>query len=63
MQDTSVTLLLDLLIGATSMHVQATPQHLRQRMGSTIETYTDERVDFLLAAVTTQATDGARPVS
>jgi AcrR family transcriptional regulator len=48
--DTSVTILLDLLCGAATMHVMATPAHRRQQLRETVAGYAEELVDFLLAA-------------
>lgn len=48
--DTSVTLLLDLLLGATAMHLQAAPEHLVDRAERTSSSYIREVVDFLLDA-------------
>ncbi|MFE9322544.1 TetR/AcrR family transcriptional regulator [Nocardia sp. NPDC052278] len=49
--DTSVTLLLDLLCGAATMHVQATPVHLQHQLPETASRYIHELVDFLLRTV------------
>ncbi|WP_433598207.1 TetR/AcrR family transcriptional regulator [Nocardia sp. CA-135953] len=48
---TSVTLLLDMLCGAVTMHVQATPAHLRHQLPATASRYIRELVDFLLRTV------------
>lgn len=47
--DTSVTLLLDTLVGAAMNHVHATPPAARERLERTVETYAADLVDFLLA--------------
>ncbi|WP_019927495.1 TetR/AcrR family transcriptional regulator [Nocardia sp. BMG111209] len=47
---TSVTLLLDLLLGATIMHLQAAPDFLLERSARTSPDYLRDMVDFLLAA-------------
>jgi AcrR family transcriptional regulator len=60
-EETSVTLLLDLLCGAATMHVQATPAHLRSALSETIDDYAHELVDFLLTAVGAGAGAGASP--
>ncbi|AFR49444.1 TetR/AcrR family transcriptional regulator [Gordonia sp. KTR9] len=50
-ESTSVTLLLDLLCGATTMHVQATPPRMRHHILAEIDDYARRLVDFLLTAV------------
>ncbi|MCX4098599.1 TetR/AcrR family transcriptional regulator [Nocardia sp. alder85J] len=47
---TSVTLLLDLLLGSTTMHLQAAPDHLAEKSARTSSDYIREVVDFLLDA-------------
>ncbi|MEV5835892.1 TetR/AcrR family transcriptional regulator [Nocardia sp. NPDC052112] len=47
---TSVTLLLDLLLGATTMHLQAAPDYLLEKSAETSSDYIREVVDFLLDA-------------
>nr|WP_246371917.1 TetR/AcrR family transcriptional regulator [Gordonia humi] len=49
---TSVTLLLDLLVGATTMHLQATPAHLLADSRESSSAYIRRVVDFLLDALT-----------
>jgi hypothetical protein len=50
-QETSVTILLDALCGAVTMHIQATPRHLHDQLTESVDRYIDELVAFLLAAV------------
>lgn len=57
---TSVTLLLDLLCGAASVHVQATPSRLSHTLPETAAAYMEDVVDFLLDAVRAGAGDMQR---
>ncbi|MBF6207864.1 TetR/AcrR family transcriptional regulator [Streptomyces gardneri] len=58
--DTSVTLLLDMLCGAVTMHVQATPAHLRYQLPDTAARYIRDLVDFLLRAVNAECSVSQR---
>lgn len=50
---TSSTLLLDTLCGAVMMHAQAAPPRLRTRQLDSMDSYAEQLVDFVLAAVQT----------
>lgn len=51
---TSATLVLDTLCGAAMMHAQAAPSRLREQQKAGVETYAEQLVDFVLAAVRCQ---------
>lgn len=53
--DTSVTLLLDTLIGGAMMHAMVTPADRRADLARNTGAYADRLVDFLLRAVTVPA--------
>lgn len=55
-RDASVTLISDLMAGAVSTHVRATPQHLQGQVRAGLTDYVANLVDTVLAGV------GARPV-
>jgi AcrR family transcriptional regulator len=57
--DTSVTLLLDTLVGGAMMHAMSTPADLREELARNIGTQAERLVDFLMRAVATPAADGA----
>jgi hypothetical protein len=48
---TSVTLLLDTLIGGATIHVQSTPPERRDALRENAASYAEQLVDFLLSAV------------
>jgi AcrR family transcriptional regulator len=50
-EGTSVTLLLDTLVGGAVTHVQTTPGNLRELLRAGAAGYAEQLVDFLLAAV------------
>ena len=52
----SATLLLDALCGATMMHVQAVPDHLRERQLTNLDVYAEKLVDFVLVAARAKPT-------
>lgn len=56
--DTSVTLLLDTLVGGAMMHAMITPSERRADLSRTISDYATRLVDFLLHAVTAPAPHG-----
>jgi AcrR family transcriptional regulator len=49
--DTSVTMLLDTLLGAAMMHANAAPLSLRAKQLASVDAYAEQLVDFVLAAV------------
>lgn len=51
--DTSVTLLLDCLVGGVTNHVLSTPAELEERLIADADRYAQDLVDFLLRAVST----------
>jgi hypothetical protein len=59
---TSVTLLLETLIGGAMMHALAVPAARRPELASTTGARTARLVEFLLHAVATPADTGAAPV-
>jgi AcrR family transcriptional regulator len=56
---TSVTLLLDTLVGGAMMHATSTPAHRRAELGRKTGVQAERLVNFLLRAVSTPAADGA----
>jgi AcrR family transcriptional regulator len=50
-QDTSITLLLDTLVGGATTHVQSTPKERRDALHADAARYAEQLVDFLLSAV------------
>jgi AcrR family transcriptional regulator len=50
-EDTSITLLLDTLVGGAAMHVQSTPVGRREALHGDVARYAEQLVDFLLSAV------------
>jgi AcrR family transcriptional regulator len=53
--DTSVTLLLDTLVGGAMMHAMSTPPDRRADLARNISAHAERLVDFLMRAVTTLA--------
>jgi hypothetical protein len=50
-KDTSITLLLDTLVGGATTHVQSTPTDRRDALRADAARYAGQLVDFLLSAV------------
>jgi AcrR family transcriptional regulator len=50
-EDTSITLLLDTLVGGATTHVQSTPKDRREALRADAARYAGQLVDFLLSAV------------
>ncbi len=57
-ESTSVTLLLDTLVGGAVMHGLSTPPELRAKVASTVDAYAESLVDFILGST---AAASARP--
>jgi AcrR family transcriptional regulator len=55
--DTSVTLLLDTLVGGAMMHAMSTPADRRAELARTLGAQAERLVDFLMRAVTVPAAD------
>ena len=55
--DTSVTLLLDTLVGGAMMHAMGTPADRRAELARTLRAQAERLVDFLMRAVTVPAAD------
>jgi AcrR family transcriptional regulator len=54
-KDTSITLLLDTLVGGATTHVQSTPKDRRDALHADAARYAEQLVDFLLSAVNSGA--------
>jgi len=50
-EGTSITLLLDTLVGGATTHVQTTPKDMRETLRADAARYAEQLVDFLLGAV------------
>ena len=50
-EGTSITLLLDTLVGGATTHVQTTPRQMREALRAGAAQYAEQLVDFLLGAV------------
>lgn len=54
-EGTSITLLLDTLVGGATTHAQSTPRQLRETLRDGATRYAEQLVDFLLSAVNSAA--------